>query len=177
MSHILLMWPQCAPLSQIQVLPLQGLLYSRQGRYKAQVLPHQGLLHARQARYRAKFFHSRAFCTPGRKDRQPEMTLPRPMGRSTPSPAGARTEHWSAGCLRLSGLVTPICQNGKTANVSRYTVREEYQTATHRTGEKRRHFQGRWHKAQRDAADCVVQHCHSLSPLPLFFVFFFSPNV
>ena len=77
------------------------------------------------------------------------MTIPRPMGRSTPSPAGARTEHWSAGCLRSSGLVTPICQNGKTANVSRHTVTEEYQAATHRTGEKRRPFQGRWHKAQR----------------------------
>ena len=95
MSHILLMWSQGALLSQDQILPLQGLLHSRQGRYKAQVLPHQGLLHARQARYRAKFCHSRAFCTPGRKDRQPEMTLPRPMGRSTPSPAGARTEHRS----------------------------------------------------------------------------------
>ena len=51
---------------------------------------------ARQAgKIQSQVLPLKAFCTPGRKDRQPEMTLPRPMGRSTPSPAGARTEHRS----------------------------------------------------------------------------------
>ena len=169
MSHILLMWPQGALLTQDQVLPLQGLLHARQGRYKTQVLPHQGLLHARQGRYKAKLCRSMAFCTPGRKNRQPEVTLPRPMGRSTPSPAGARTEH------RSPRLLPPLraCLSSKP----KWHIRACQPADCHSSipschtphRRKRRPFQGSWRKTRWTRRTAL----YNAVP-PSFFFFGFS---
>ena len=130
--------------------------------YVEGVRPHEPhIAHAvsgRAAFRNPNFRLSRAFCTPDRDDASPnfaapgskssprhwhpEMTLPRPMGRSTPSPAGARTEH------RSPRVVPPL--RARFPSVPKWPVGACQLTDSHRCipdchtphRKKRRPFQG-----------------------------------